>query len=60
MPLTERARVVVCVTGKDAAVELPSDTGEIDLAAAMVKAGWRRVIGGWRCPGCIEKEEAAE
>ena len=46
MPVTERARVVVCVTGKDAAVELPSDTGEIDLAAAMVKAGWRRVIGG--------------
>ena len=60
MPVTERARVVVCVTGKDAAVELPPDINESDLAVAMVKAGWRRVIGGWRCPGCIEKEEAAE
>lgn len=60
MPLTDRARVVVCVTCVNAAVELPPDIGEIDLAVAMVEAGWRRVVGGWRCAGCIAEEEAGE
>ena len=60
MPLTDRARVVVCVTCVNAAVELPPDIGEIDLAVAMVEAGWRRVVGGWRCAACIAEEEAGE
>jgi hypothetical protein len=37
-------------------VELPPETGEVDLCVAMVEAGWRRVVGGWRCGGCIAEE----
>jgi hypothetical protein len=50
---------VVCVTckGTRAKVSAPILSEHL-VGAALVKAGWRRVMGGWRCPACIKKEEA--
>ena len=47
-----------CVTCGQTRVEFAPGTAERLIPVAMVKAGWRRVVGGWRCPECIRKEEA--
>lgn len=54
---------VTCVTCRKVRAELqPVDPEEAIterlVEAALVKAGWRRVVGGWRCPSCIKKEKA--
>ena len=46
-----------CVTCGTTRVEFEPGTPERLIPVALVKAGWRRVVGGWRCPECIRKEE---
>lgn len=46
--------VIRCVTCREETIAVPS--GEVQASAVLVKSGWRRVVGGWRCPRCIGRE----
>jgi hypothetical protein len=46
--------VIRCVTCREETIAVPK--GEVQASAMLVKAGWRRVVGGWRGPVCIRRE----